>query len=48
LQDFGLSKFQWLLGVAKAVRLPMRISETNSLCVGVGPLLRWVMQGRGI
>ncbi|GBF97376.1 hypothetical protein Rsub_11023 [Raphidocelis subcapitata] len=34
LQDFGLSKFQWLLGVAKAVRLPMRISETNSLYGG--------------
>jgi len=31
LQDFGLSKFNWLNGVAKAVKLPMRISETNSL-----------------
>jgi hypothetical protein len=31
LQDFGLGKFQWLSGVAKATRLGMRISETNSL-----------------
>lgn len=31
LQDFGLSKFNWLMGVAKAVQTPMRISETNSL-----------------
>lgn len=31
LQDFGIGKFNWLSGVAKAVQLPMRISETNSL-----------------
>ena len=31
LQDFGLSKFAWLQGVAKAAKLPFRISETNSL-----------------
>ena len=31
LQDFGLTKFQWLNGVGKATNLKLRISETNSL-----------------
>jgi hypothetical protein len=31
LQNFGIEKFQWLHGVAKATNLKLRISETNSL-----------------
>jgi hypothetical protein len=31
LQNFGLDKFKWLQGVAKAVGLGLRVSETNSL-----------------
>lgn len=34
LQNFGLDKFKWLQGVAKAVGLGLRVSETNSLYGG--------------
>ncbi len=34
LQDTGLGKYNWLAGVGKAVKLPIRISETNSLYGG--------------